>query len=351
MPVTGSYDDGPEWGTQPYTNMFASDNGSVNPSYPVNTQIGDFLKAHGGTVLGSYGYSISPSSSRAAIGTAQSFEHAGGKVGVLDTTVPFGSVDFTVGRPGGQAEQHQRHGAGPRQRLQLRPGHRPRAGRGQAEGRAVRHRLRARRHRLPGVERPRRATTSCPCSGRSRCPTPAPSRCRRPWRSTPDFTSTQFPTFSQYEAWAGADLMIKGLLLDGPEPDPGRGHLEAARSHLLQRQRPPAGDARLLHQLREEPAPDLRVDHAGGEDRVQPGLPDADLRHRPARTPTRRPAPSGTRADGERERVAIAPPSSPDRHRPSAASIRLPYRHRRQRIRRPRTPSGYPGERGAPCEW
>ena len=50
MPVTGSYDDGPEWGTQPYTNMFASDNGSVNPAYPVNTQIGDFLKAHGGTV-------------------------------------------------------------------------------------------------------------------------------------------------------------------------------------------------------------------------------------------------------------------------------------------------------------
>ena len=96
VPVTGTYDDGPEWGTQPYTNMFASDEGSVNPKYPVNTQIGDFLKAHGGTVLGSYGYSISPSSSRAATGTAESFQHAGGKVGVLDTTVPFGSVDFTA---------------------------------------------------------------------------------------------------------------------------------------------------------------------------------------------------------------------------------------------------------------
>ena len=66
VPVTGSYDDGPEWGTQPYTNMFASDEGSVNPKYPVNTQIGDFLKQHGGTVLGSYGYGISPSSARAA---------------------------------------------------------------------------------------------------------------------------------------------------------------------------------------------------------------------------------------------------------------------------------------------
>ena len=65
VPVTGSYDDGPEWGTQPYTNMFASDEGSVNPKYPVNTQIGDFLKQHGGTVLGAYGYGISPSSARA----------------------------------------------------------------------------------------------------------------------------------------------------------------------------------------------------------------------------------------------------------------------------------------------
>ena len=39
-----------KWGTKPYTNMFAADEGSVNPKYPVNTQIGDFLKAHGGTV-------------------------------------------------------------------------------------------------------------------------------------------------------------------------------------------------------------------------------------------------------------------------------------------------------------
>jgi hypothetical protein len=33
MPVTGTYDDGPEWGQQPYTNMFAADLGSVDPKY------------------------------------------------------------------------------------------------------------------------------------------------------------------------------------------------------------------------------------------------------------------------------------------------------------------------------
>ena len=62
VPVTGSYDDGPEWGTQPFTNMFASDHGSTNPKSPVNTLVGSFLKSHGGTVLGTYGYGISPSS-------------------------------------------------------------------------------------------------------------------------------------------------------------------------------------------------------------------------------------------------------------------------------------------------
>ena len=96
IPVTGGSFDGPEWGQQPYTNMFASDTGSVDPKYPVNTGIGVFLKAHGGTTIGTYGYSISPSSARSATGTAQSFQHAGGKVGLVDTSVPFGSVDFTT---------------------------------------------------------------------------------------------------------------------------------------------------------------------------------------------------------------------------------------------------------------
>src|SRR5271165_2880444 len=74
VPVTGGFFDGPEWGTAPFnTNMFASDVGSVDPKYPVNTGIGAFMKAHGGTVVCSYGYGISPSSSRSAVGTNLSF--------------------------------------------------------------------------------------------------------------------------------------------------------------------------------------------------------------------------------------------------------------------------------------
>ncbi len=95
VPVTGSFSDGPEWGEQPYTNMFSSDHGSVDPKYPVNTLIGSFIKQHGGTVIGTYGYSISPQSTSSTIGNARSFQLAGGKVGVVDTSIPLGGTDFT----------------------------------------------------------------------------------------------------------------------------------------------------------------------------------------------------------------------------------------------------------------
>jgi branched-chain amino acid transport system substrate-binding protein len=95
IPVTGNSADGPEWGEQPYTNMFDAFRGSENPKEPVNSIYGSFLKTHGGTTIGSYGYGVSPLSADEAIGAAQSFQRAGGKVGVIDTSVPFGSVDFT----------------------------------------------------------------------------------------------------------------------------------------------------------------------------------------------------------------------------------------------------------------
>ena len=95
VPVTGNSADGPEWGEQPNTNMFDAFRGSENPSTPVNSIYGNFLKSHGGTTIGSYGYGVSPLSAEEAKGATESFQRAGGKVGVLDTSVPFGGVDFT----------------------------------------------------------------------------------------------------------------------------------------------------------------------------------------------------------------------------------------------------------------
>ena len=76
--------------------MFDAFRGSENPATPVNSIYGDFLKSHGGTIIGTYGYGVSPLSEEEAIGAAESFQRAGGKIGVEDTSVPFGGVDFTA---------------------------------------------------------------------------------------------------------------------------------------------------------------------------------------------------------------------------------------------------------------
>ena len=229
VPVTGTYDDGPEWGTQPYTNMFASDEGSVNPKYPVNTQIGDFLKAHGGTVLGSYGYGISPSSSRAAIahrrlvparrwqGRRPRHHRAVRQRGLhrcmrssakqkgINTMVPAMDANSNYAL----AEALKQAGVKLKATLYA-TGYEPDVINSPA---------------WPDLQG---AYFLLP-SARGRCPTPAPSRCRRPWRSTRTSPRVEFPNFGQYEAWAGADLMIKGLAAGGAEPDAGRGHQGPAR--------------------------------------------------------------------------------------------------------------------------
>jgi branched-chain amino acid transport system substrate-binding protein len=218
VPVTGGTFDGPEWGTPPYsTNMFASDTGSVDPKYPVSTAIGSFLKSHGGNVIASYGYSISPSSTRSAIGTVDSFEHAGGKLGVLDTSVPFGGVDFTTAA----LLAKQKHvdavyagmddnsnyalatafdNAGIKAKAIVFPtGYDPTTITSPAW------------HYLQGDYfgtgfRP----TSIPDAGTEQLVSALQKYQHRP--------ASKFPTFNIYESWLGADLMIKGLELAGPNP-------------------------------------------------------------------------------------------------------------------------------------
>jgi branched-chain amino acid transport system substrate-binding protein len=96
IPVTGGAFDGPEWGEQPNTNMFDSDGAATSTAVPINDGIGKFFKSKGGTVLASYGYGVSPTSAHSANATAKSAKLAGLKVGVLDTSIPFGGVDFTT---------------------------------------------------------------------------------------------------------------------------------------------------------------------------------------------------------------------------------------------------------------
>lgn len=116
VPVTGDDSDGPEWGQQPYTNMFASVYGSLDPSYPVNTMYGKLLKEFGGTKLATYAIGISPDSVRANSDIEQSFGRVGGTTPVNDSSVPFGAVNFADRGAHCQAERRERSVAESRQR-------------------------------------------------------------------------------------------------------------------------------------------------------------------------------------------------------------------------------------------
>ena len=219
IPVTGASSDGPEWGTQPYTNMFASDTGSVDPKYPVSTLIGKFLVSKGGNVVGSYGYGISPSSTRSAIGTVQSVEHAGGKEGVLDSSVAFGSVDFTaaaltaksknVNGIYGAMDDNSNFAlatamkqAGVKLKAVIFPtGYEP----------AV-------------ITSPAWKDLQGDYFGSAYRPFQAPNAATAQMQAAlikyDHFSKSEFPAFVQYESWAGADLMISGLQKAGKNPTP-----------------------------------------------------------------------------------------------------------------------------------
>jgi branched-chain amino acid transport system substrate-binding protein len=217
VPVTGSYTDGQEWGEPPYTNMFASDLGSLNPTLPVNTLEGKILKKFGGTMLGTYGYSISPSSSREAVATARSFQHAGGKVGVVDTSLPFGSESFSA--PALVAKEKHVDALFP---TMIDASNFALATAFKQAGVPIKSAVFATGYDPSVVHSPAWANLQGdyflsiyrPFS----LPNAGTEQMAAALQKYQHFSKTHFPTLFQYEAWAGADLMIKGLQMAGPNP-------------------------------------------------------------------------------------------------------------------------------------
>jgi branched-chain amino acid transport system substrate-binding protein len=218
IPVTGGSYDGFEWGTQPYTNMFASDQGSgLNPNAPYNLAAGTFFKSHGGTVVASYGYGISPSSTYGANATAKAGLAVGMKLGVLDTTVPFGSNDFsTQALAAKSAGVNSLYGAmdnnsnfalataieqaGQKLKvIQFPTGYEPDII-GSSSWQAVQGAYFATGFR----------PTAIPNAGTVQMAAALATYVHR--------KPAAFPTFAIYEGWLGADLMIKGIGLAGSSP-------------------------------------------------------------------------------------------------------------------------------------
>ena len=217
VPVTGTYSDGQEWGEQPYTNMFSSDEGSLNPALPVNTLEGKLLRMFGGTEAGIYGYSISPSSTREANAVAQSFTHAGGKVAVLNTSLPFGNVNFTTQAiiakqnhinaiyPTMEASSNfalatalKQAGVGMKAAI-FSVGYDPTALTSSA---------------WPDLQGDYFLSLFRPFS----IPDAGTRQMAAAMQKYQHFSKSQFPTPFQYESWAGADLMIRGLQMAGGNP-------------------------------------------------------------------------------------------------------------------------------------
>jgi branched-chain amino acid transport system substrate-binding protein len=217
VPVTGSSLDGPEWGEQPNTNMFASDTGSVDPKYPANTAIGAFLKAHGGTNLGTYGISISPSSISSAIATGISFTHAGGNVGILDTSVPYGSVDFTSAALAAKSKNVNAvyAGMGNSQNFALATAFKQ-------AGVKLKAVLFPTGYEADVIHTPAWQQLQGMYFTAEFRPTVLPDAATRQLVSAlqkyEHRSPSNFPTYVVDEAWVGADLMIKGLELAGRNP-------------------------------------------------------------------------------------------------------------------------------------
>jgi branched-chain amino acid transport system substrate-binding protein len=98
IPVVGSAFDGPEWGMQPYTNMFTF----IPPtSTPFNGQFytydsaGKFFKQIGVTQLGGFAYGISPSATNAIRATFAASAPYGVSNCYENLSVPYGTTDFT----------------------------------------------------------------------------------------------------------------------------------------------------------------------------------------------------------------------------------------------------------------
>jgi branched-chain amino acid transport system substrate-binding protein len=197
--------------------MFAADVGSLDPKYPVNTAIGSFMKAKGGSVICSYGYQISPSSSRSAIGTVDSFTHAGGKEGVLDTSISFGSVAMTTPALVAKQKGCNSYYAGLDDNSNFAL-----AAALKQEGVKPKVMVFPTGYEPGVVKSPAWSNVQGGYFDTTFRPFQLPNAGTKQMQSALEkyahFKASDFPNFSQYESWLGADLMIKGIQLAGSNP-------------------------------------------------------------------------------------------------------------------------------------
>jgi branched-chain amino acid transport system substrate-binding protein len=94
VPVVGAPIDGPEWGTQPNTNMISID-GNQAPVNPPNTLLAEVAKEAGADNMAALAIGNEPTSITGAQSFVTGAKSVGLKVGYEDYSIPIGSVDVT----------------------------------------------------------------------------------------------------------------------------------------------------------------------------------------------------------------------------------------------------------------
>lgn len=216
IPVTGSSSDGPEWYESANGNMFPSDTGAVE-SVP-NTAQGKVFHLVGGShaKVGAIAYGISPLSSDAAKDAITEAKAVGLQAPYLNISVTYGATDFTadalaIKNTGADvifpemtdnsdfALVQDLENAGAKFTAVLPVGLEP-----TVIGSPSWQALQGTYFIEPFVP--------------AQLHTPATKAMQAAMLKYEQVPLSQFPDWAAYEAWMGADLFIKGLELDGPNP-------------------------------------------------------------------------------------------------------------------------------------
>ena len=216
IPVTGSSADGPEWYEAANNNMFPADDGAVE-SVP-NTAQGKVFHLAGGShaSVAAIAYGISPISSQAAKDAVTEAKAEGLKAPYLNTSVTYGATDFTSDALAIKSSRanvvfpemtdnsdfalvQDLENAGAKFTAVLPVGLEP-----TVIGSPSWKALQGNYFIEPFV--PAQLHTTA---------TDAMQAALEKYEHVP---KSQFPDWAAYEAWLGADLFIKGLELDGPNP-------------------------------------------------------------------------------------------------------------------------------------
>lgn len=218
IPVTGSSSDGPEWSEPQNDNMFASDTGNITPESKADTAVAKlFVDAAGKHAsVAALGYSISPLSSQAAKDAAASAKHAGLQAPYLNTSVTFGATAFTT-----EALAIKQSGANvvvPEMDAN--------------SNFALIQDLKNAGAKFTGVLATGLEPTIVGSSSwaglqgmyffQAWVPTQLHTAATTAFQAAllkyEHVPTKTFPDYAVYESWLGADLMIEGLKLDGPNP-------------------------------------------------------------------------------------------------------------------------------------